>query len=83
MTQKSGCITYKLKDTFWKFVEKPKSDIFFHQPVLASKNARIDLNPRNIMEVCADKILTDAANKQNFIQLYDIWIKMLRKDKKS
>ena len=71
------CISCKLGGTYWKYVEKPKSDIFYHQPVLTSENAKVDLNPRNIMEVCARKTLENLQNKQTFIQLYDVWVKML------
>ena len=71
------CIDCELGNTHWKYIEKPKSDIFYHQPVLTTDRAKIDLNPRNIIEVCARKTLEGLQNKQTFVQLYDIWIKML------
>ena len=56
----------------------PKSDADYNQPVLSSKEAKVDLNPRNIMEVSAGKILEEWPNRQSFVELFDIWLKMLK-----
>jgi len=70
------CLQKSCESVFWKIVEKPKSNLDIHQPVLADPKSNIELNPRRIMEVCASKYIKGNYDK-SIPQLYDIWKNIL------
>ncbi len=71
------CINHALKDAYWKYLEKPKNELFYHRPVLATEKTKVVLEPVHIMGVSAESILSNSPNKKTFTQLYDTWIRVL------
>ncbi len=71
------CINHVLKDAYWKYLEKPKDDFFYHRPVLTTEKTKVVLEPVHIMLICARSVLSNSPNKKTFTQLYETWIRVL------
>jgi hypothetical protein len=56
----------------WDFVQKPKSDIDYHQPVVVTFNNKIELNPISVINnIVGKKVDKRGANKQP--NIFDVW----------
>lgn len=68
-----GEVLKKEKNLEWSFVLKPKRYAEYAQPILVKKGAKVDLNPRRIMEVVARKILDNSFREDELVKLYNAW----------
>ena len=68
-----GEVLKKEKDLEWSFVLKPKRYVEYAQPILVKQDAKVDLNPRAILENVARKILDKSFEEDELVKLYNVW----------
>lgn len=57
----------------WSFILKPKRNAEYAQPILVKKGAKINLNPRAIIENVARGFIDDSFEKNELVKLYNVW----------
>ncbi len=68
-----GEVLMRKKDLEWSFILKPKRSVEYAQPILTKQGAKIDLNPRRIIENVAREVIDESFEENELIKLYKIW----------
>lgn len=62
----------------WTFDTSSKKHINYAQPTLKKDGIKVELNPKNIMEILARKTIEGRAKESALMDLYDTWVKFFK-----
>jgi hypothetical protein len=67
-----------ISDLSWIYKVNSKRYVEYAQPIIINPFKKIDVNPRRLIEVCAEKIIDGTNTENEFKDLYAVWDDMFK-----
>lgn len=62
----------------WTYKVNSKKYVEYAQPLIVSSSHSVDVNPRRLIEVCAEKVIDRTEKENEFENLYNVWTNVFK-----